>query len=33
MIRTLIEEAMALVSVALFVAMIAAWAGVLSSRW
>jgi hypothetical protein len=33
MIRTVIEEAAALVSVALFVAMIAAWADVLSSGW
>jgi hypothetical protein len=33
MILTFIEEAMALVSVALFVAMIAAWASVLSSGW
>jgi hypothetical protein len=33
MIRIVIEEAMALVSVALFVAMIAAWAAVLSSGW
>jgi hypothetical protein len=33
MIRTVIEEAMALVSVALFVAMIGAWASVLSSGW
>jgi hypothetical protein len=33
MIRIVIEEAMALVSIALFVAMIAAWAGLLSSAW
>jgi hypothetical protein len=33
MIRTFIEEAMALVSIALFVVMIAVWAGVLSSGW
>ena len=32
-IRTIIEEAVALVSIALFVGMIAVWAGVLSSGW
>jgi len=33
MIQTIIEEAVALVSVALFVGMIAVWAGLLSSGW
>jgi hypothetical protein len=33
MIRTIVEEAVALVAVALFVGMIAVWAGVLSSEW
>jgi hypothetical protein len=33
MIRTILEEAVALVSIALFVTMIAVWAGVLSSGW
>jgi hypothetical protein len=33
MIRTIVEEAAALVSIALFVGMIAVWAGVLSSAW
>ena len=33
MIRTILEEAVALVSIALFVGMIAVWAGVLSSGW
>jgi hypothetical protein len=33
MIRTILEEAVALVSVALFVGMIAVWAGLLSSGW
>jgi hypothetical protein len=33
MIRTIVEEAVALVSIALFVGMIAVWASVLSSGW
>jgi hypothetical protein len=33
MIRTIFEEAMALLSIALFVGMIAIWADVLSSGW
>jgi hypothetical protein len=33
MIRTILEEAAALVSIALFVGMIAVWAGMLSSGW
>jgi hypothetical protein len=33
MIRTILEEAAALVVIALFVGMIAVWAGVLSSEW
>jgi len=33
MIRTILEEAFALVSIALFVGMIAVWARVLSSGW
>jgi hypothetical protein len=33
MIRTVVEEAAALVSIALFVGMIAIWAEVLSSGW
>jgi len=33
MIRTIVEEAAALVVIALFVGMIAVWAGVLSSGW
>jgi hypothetical protein len=33
MIRTIIEEAVALLSIALFVGMIAVWAEVLSSGW
>jgi len=33
MIRTILEEAVALVSIALFVGMIAVWAGMLSSGW
>jgi hypothetical protein len=33
MIRTIIEEATALVVIVLFVSMIAVWAGVLSSGW
>jgi hypothetical protein len=33
MIRTIVEEAVALLSIALFVGMIAVWADVLSSGW
>jgi hypothetical protein len=33
MIRTIVQEAAALVAIALFVSMIAVWAGVLSSGW
>jgi hypothetical protein len=33
MIRTIIEEAAALLSIALFVGMIAVWAEILSSGW
>jgi hypothetical protein len=33
MIRTIVEEAVALLSIALFVGMIAIWADVLSSGW
>jgi hypothetical protein len=33
MIRTIVEEAVALVSIALFVGMIAIWADVLSAGW
>jgi hypothetical protein len=33
MIRTIVEEVLALMSIALFVGMIAVWAGVLSSGW
>ncbi len=33
MIRTFIEEAAALLSIALFVGMIAVWAEILSSGW
>jgi hypothetical protein len=33
MIRTIVEEVIALVSIALFVGMITVWAGVLSSGW
>jgi hypothetical protein len=33
LIRTILEEAAAFVSIALFVSMIAVWAGVLSSGW
>jgi hypothetical protein len=33
MIRTIVEEAAAVLAVALFVGMIAVWAGVLSSEW
>lgn len=33
MIRTILEEAVALVSIALFVGMIAVWAGMLSPGW
>jgi hypothetical protein len=33
MIRTVVEEAAALVSIALFIGMIAIWAEVLSSGW
>jgi hypothetical protein len=33
MIRAIIEEAVAFVSIALFVGMIAVWAGMLSSGW
>jgi hypothetical protein len=33
MIRTILEEAAALVSIALFVGMIVVWAGMLSSGW
>jgi hypothetical protein len=33
MIRTIVEEAVALMAVALFVGMIAVWAGMLTSGW